>query len=93
MCRRTNTQGVSVRELALPLVCPVVMSPTLTSCDLGQAGELAPGLREWENWPCSSLAAALSRAGPVPHLGSWVMMALVSGISGKPALRAWRLAG
>jgi hypothetical protein len=87
-------------HMGLQVSCPVsvgthttrrdALLPSLISCYLWQAGELASVSWEWENWPCLSPASTLGRAGPTPHRGRRLELVLVQRVSGEPALRAWR---
>ena len=52
-----------------------------TACQLQLAGELALRSSDWESWSYLSPAAALRRAGPVPHLGSTVELVVAASSS------------
>lgn len=58
--------------------CP---PPFLVPQHLWQLGELAHRSQELKSWLCSSLAAALGRVDPVPHLGKVVRLALKARVS------------
>jgi hypothetical protein len=64
------------REIPLP---PPHPSPSATG------RKAVPRSSEWQSWPCPSPAAALRRAGPAPHLGNTVKLALNVGVVGDPA--------
>jgi hypothetical protein len=71
---------------ALPLTgdgSPLLSNPSPPIADR-RAG---PGSREWENWPCLSLAATHQRVGPESHLGSRVELALVMAVVGELGTR------
>lgn len=66
---------VSTGELALSLVCPVVVLVRKT-CSLTPHPSAACG--RYESYPWLSLAAALRKVGPTPYLGSTVELTLVA---------------
>jgi hypothetical protein len=59
-----------------PMLPPQAMQMSLAG--LRHCARLAPRSWEWESCRCPSLAAALGRADPAPHLGSSVKLALVA---------------
>ena len=75
-------------------VCPVTAwvrkrcPPSLVPCHLRQAEKLSLRSSERESWPCPSPAVALTRADPVPHVGTTIELTLDVGIVDELALRA-----
>lgn len=81
-CRKAHPKGVSMGDLALPLICPGVdegETLPLALCHLQQVGELVPRSEDWDSYLCLSLAAALRRSGSTPRLGTTVEVTLLAG--------------